>query len=236
MHRYFITLTLSTIGLVQTPVLAWNNYGHMTVAYIAYQKLTPQARAKANALLTKNPDFPNWLAMVPAGTSAADKNLMLFMIAATWPDRIKRAAGYNEDNPSDPNKPDGPISFQNIGFTDHYRHRCWHFIDVAFTQDNTSPLPATPVPNAKERIELFRPALGSNDDDLKSYDLSWLLHLVGDVHQPLHCATRVGLTQPDGDAGGNKVTLDQGTSIVKLHAFWDDILGPRFACPFHIWT
>src|SRR2546430_3143966 len=99
MHHYFITLTFSTIGLFQTPVLAWNNYGHMTVAYIAYQKLTPQARAKANALLTKNPDFPNWLAMVPAGTSAADKNLMLFMIAATWPDRIKRAAGYNEDNP-----------------------------------------------------------------------------------------------------------------------------------------
>jgi len=35
MHRHFITFTLSTISLFQTPLLAWNNYGHMTVAYIA---------------------------------------------------------------------------------------------------------------------------------------------------------------------------------------------------------
>jgi len=94
--------------LFQTPLLAWNNYGHMTVAYIAYQKLTPQARDKVNALLTRNPDFQNWVAMVPAGTSAADKNLMLFMIAATWPDRIKTAAGYSEDNPSDPTSRTAP--------------------------------------------------------------------------------------------------------------------------------
>src|SRR5947208_13926955 len=122
-------------------------------------------------------------------------------------DRSNRAACVYEVKHIDPHMPDGPLSFQNIGFTDHYRHRCWHFIDTAFTQDNTSPLPATPVPNAKERIELFRPVLGSNDDDLKSYDLSWLLHSAGDLHQPLHCATRVGQTQPDGDAGSSRVTF-----------------------------
>ena len=53
MHRYFITLTLSTIGLFQTRLLACNSYGYMSVAYIAYQKLTPQVRDKATALLTK---------------------------------------------------------------------------------------------------------------------------------------------------------------------------------------
>jgi hypothetical protein len=111
------------------------------------------------------------------------------------------------------------------------RHRCWHFIDVAFTQDNTTPLPATPVPNAQERVEKFRPVLGSNDDDLKAYDLSWLLHLVGDLHQPLHCVTRVSNTQTNGDAGGNLVQLAQSNSIVKLHAFWDDLLGPTGATP-----
>ena len=67
MHRYFSTLTLSTIVLFRMPVLAWNNYGHMSVAYVAYQQLTPQVRDKANALLTKNPDFQNWVAMVPPG-------------------------------------------------------------------------------------------------------------------------------------------------------------------------
>jgi len=48
-----------------------------------------------------------------------------------------------------------------------------------------------------------------SEDDLKSHDLSWLLHLVGDLHQALHCTTRVGQTQPDADAGGNRVTLAQ---------------------------
>jgi len=74
--------------------------------------------------------------------------------------------------------------------------------------------------------------LGSNDDDLKAYDLSWLLHFVGDLHQPLHCTTRVGSTEVDGDAGGgNFVEVDLGSSTKKLHAFWDDLLGPSGAEP-----
>src|SRR5262249_21131947 len=58
-------------------------------------------------------------------------------------------------------------------------------------------------------------------DSLKSYDLAWLLHLVGDVHQPLHCATRVSKNETNGDNGGNKVTI--GSS--ELHAVWDGLLG-----------
>jgi hypothetical protein len=111
--------------------MPFNSYGHMSVGYLAFQKLTPQTRPKANALLAKNPDFPNWVAMIPPGTADSDTNLVLFMIATTWADRIKSAGGFTEDNPTDRNKC-GPLSEQNIGFTDHLRHRCWHFIDVAF--------------------------------------------------------------------------------------------------------
>src|SRR5262249_46614881 len=65
------------------------------------------------------------------------------------------------------------------------------------------------------------------DDSLKSYDLSWLLHLVGDVHQPLHCATRVSRTQPAGDDGGNLegVRTCEACAVEKLHIFWDDLPG-----------
>jgi S1/P1 Nuclease len=59
-------------------------------------------------------------------------------------------------------------------------------------------------------------------DKLKSYDLSWLLHLVGDVHQPLHSSTRVSATDLDGDDGGNGVKL---ASPANLHTFWDGVLG-----------
>jgi hypothetical protein len=60
-------------------------------------------------------------------------------------------------------------------------------------------------------------------DPLKSYDLTWLLHLVGDVHQPLHASTRVSSTDPNGDSGGNLVKLN--CTSCELHAFWDDLLG-----------
>ena len=41
--------------------------------------------------------------------------------------------------------------------------------------------------------------------DLASYDLPWLVHLTGDVHQPLHCTSRFTKPQPHGDQGGNLV-------------------------------
>src|SRR5262249_37294414 len=86
------------------------------------------------------------------------------------------------------------------------------------------PLSPIPTPNAQERIALFRGVLASGSADaLKSYDLVWLLHLVGDVHQPLHCSTRVSSTHRDGDSGGNDVHLSGTPS--ELHAFWDDLFG-----------
>jgi hypothetical protein len=64
-------------------------------------------------------------------------------------------------------------------------------------------------------------------DDVKSYDLAWLLHLVGDVHQPLHATSRFIHSQPQGDAGGNKIGIHcgSGCSAQELHAFWDGVLG-----------
>jgi hypothetical protein len=57
-------------------------------------------------------------------------------------------------------------------------------------------------------MSLMRAVLKSaSTDDLKSYDLVWLLHLVGDVHQPLHFTTRVSAGFPTGDAGGNDVEV-----------------------------
>jgi hypothetical protein len=224
------SILLAILALLPTSVFAWNDYGHMSVAYVAYQKLAPQVRDKANTLLKTNPDFTNWVAMLPPGTPAKDTNVMLFMLAATWSDRIKGATGFHEDNPADRNLC-GPPSTNNIGFSDHFRHRCWHFVDTAFTQDGTPQLPGTPVPNAQERIEVFRPVLASTDDALKAYDLSWLLHLVGDLHQPLHCTTRVSQMQTNGDAGGNFVNVTIGTNTIALHKFWDDLLGPTDSSP-----
>ena len=221
-------LVCVTLGLALSgPALAWNDRGHMTVAYIAYKQLTPTTRDRVNALLKLNPKYSDWAATVDKqvpGASADDKNLMIFMIAATWADGIKRDSTYTQDGSQNGNRPDGsPDPGKNTGYDDLLMHKYWHFIDTPFTTDGTA-LPSIPTPNAQERIRLFRTVLASTGaDPLKSYDLTWLLHLVGDVHQPLHASTRVSSTDPNGDSGGNLVKLS--CTSCELHAFWDDLLG-----------
>lgn len=217
-------LVLVTVALSQA-LLGWGNIGHMAVAYIAYQQLTPAVRDRTNQLLKLNPDYNKWLTMIPAGTSESDKPMMIFMIAATWPDQIRTEPQYSDDGTNGGDRPDGASSAQNIGYSDRLRHKYWHFVDTPFSQDGTK-IPAIPSPNAESQIALFRTVLASNQpDELKSYDLVWLLHLVGDVHQPLHAATRVSAADPNGDNGGNNVKLCKSPCRNELHSFWDDLPG-----------
>jgi hypothetical protein len=55
--------------------------------------------------------------------------------------------------------------------------------------------------------------------------LCWVLHLVGDVHQPLHCAALYSADYQEGDAGGNLFGLKVDGRARVLHAYWDDLLG-----------
>jgi len=48
-----------------------------------------------------------------------------------------------------------------------------------------------------------------------------LIHVAGDLHQPLHAATRVTRAYPEGDAGGNRVALPKNKIAKNLHAYWD---------------
>jgi len=79
-----VVATLMVPGV--TPAYGWDSFGHMMVAYVAYQQLAPQVKARANALVQLNPKHAEWLGWVPASASAATRDMMVFMIAATWPD------------------------------------------------------------------------------------------------------------------------------------------------------
>jgi hypothetical protein len=190
----------------------------MTVAAVAYDKLTPAAHAKATELLKLNPSYDEWVLDVPQ----ASRDKIAFLMAATWPDAIKSAPGYRNDG----NRPTDPAAAQNIGYSDRLQHRYWHFIDEPFSPDHTS-LIGPVAPNVRTQIAAFRRVLASPaaGDELKSYDLVWLLHLVGDVHQPLHVTSRFTHDQPQGDAGGNFVALCARPCRRELHAFWDAAAG-----------
>jgi hypothetical protein len=190
----------------------------MVVAAAAYEQLTPAARAHVKRLLQLNPDYKQW-----TSSDGSDPDEVAFVIAATWPDEIKSESSYRNDGE---HPKDAAAASANLGYSDHLQHRYWHFVDEPFSTDHT-PLVPPESPNALTQIVAFRKALGSDtSDDVKSYDLVWLEHLVGDVHQPLHTAARFTMAQPNGDEGGNKVsTCDKPGCRDELHAEWDGVLG-----------
>jgi hypothetical protein len=229
MKVFRVCLCSALFALVPTSLFAWGAIGHMTVAYVAYQKLAPAAKARVRELLKLNPDYANWEKQIPAGTSAEDHDRMIFMMASVWPDDIKGESQYSDDGTDGGNTPGGGPSSQNVGYSDPLRHKYWHFVDTPFSPDQT-PLPAVPRPNAQTQIVAFRAVLASAQPDaLKSYDLVWLLHLVGDIHQPLHAVNRITKAEPKGDAGGNFVKLF-GDAASNLHSYWDDLPGSE--CKF----
>lgn len=95
----------------------------------------------------------------------------------------------------------------------------WHYIDLA-VQDSESDIPKRcPQDNcAPARIRLFAAQLASHRADARWSDLDalrFLVHFVGDVHQPLHDIS-------DADLGGNCEKLEPPVGKAKnLHALWD---------------
>jgi hypothetical protein len=145
-----ITAILTAALLSTSSVWAWDNYGQMQVAEIAWQHLTAASGARVSTLLKLNPNYRSGIANAPA----AKRQQVAFVMVATWPDFTKTALGYTGTSDV---APPGAASSQNIGYWDHLQHRYWHFIDAPFSTDNTM-LVEPVAPNAKTQIDLFTAA------------------------------------------------------------------------------
>jgi len=106
----------------------------------------------------------------------------------------------------------------------------WHFIDQPFFDGDfvTTVFPEKfnvtwsvdymhknlkgPKPDEKEGVSW---ALGDG------LNMRFLIHYVGDIHQPLHTVTRYADDHPKGDMGGNLYKLAEHDKIIELHALWD---------------
>jgi hypothetical protein len=69
-----MTLSIFRCG----PAQAWWDEGHMQIAYIAYTKLTPAVKDRADALLKLNPDYATWIAGAPVGKDAFSASSRMF--------------------------------------------------------------------------------------------------------------------------------------------------------------
>lgn len=210
MRKGLMGLTLAAVLLaLQTAALAWDDTGHMVVSYIAYSRLTPAAKARIDRLLIPPPP--------PPGVRFPDRGFVFFcernydpVMIANWMDDLR------DNSLSDPLKP-------------------WHFINFNPIFDGIPPKQIKPdKENVLKRVNwaLMMLEAGKNfdktptksDDRANAELLGYLIHLVGDMHQPLHCTTRYSTKHPDGDAGGNLFPIDT-EKAKNLHSFWDAAAG-----------
>lgn len=193
------------------PAYAWNAAGHRLVAVIAWQQLSPATRDAISAALAHHPDHERWVEK-----ARSREGIAVFAEASTWPDDIRNDPRlYDEDR--EPPTPAVP------GLPETARHKRWHYVDL----DATGKVRDGELDRQIERLSQLLQAKGSSPGTRKSeqiaYALPWLLHLVADIHQPLHVGQH-------GDEGGNKVEIENPFNkrlpFSSLHLYWDDLPGP----------
>jgi hypothetical protein len=221
MQKFLFAAILCAMTGMPSAAICWWDNGHMQIAAFAYYRLQPAVRVKVDELIKLNPQYPSWT----AGWQPNRTSLYAFVRAATWADDIKgMELGYTDMG----DKVENPEASRNIGYTDVLRHGYWHFKDIGFSTDET-PVEEPDAVNAATQLKTLIAGLSPSSglpDDIRSYDLVWLLHLIGDVHQSLHAAARFSQAHRKGDQGGNLVeVIPASGQKMKLHAYWDSQLG-----------
>jgi hypothetical protein len=215
--RIFAAVTILTTLLLAPIADAWNETGHMTVALIAYRQLSDKQKQQIAEILKAHPHYKLFLTKdLPEGVNEDE---FAFVKAAAWPDWVR------------PSRP-GDRMYKDTAIT-HFHHGPWHYIDIAYIADEkTSHIDMAKLPNRQEPNILTALDLNAKllqAEDTKPQDravaLSWVEHLIGDVHQPLHAATLYSAEFPTGDQGGNLLDVRANGYVMKLHGFWDDLVG-----------
>jgi hypothetical protein len=215
----YLILVIACCVLLLLPAaraLAWHDAGHKEIALIAWEDLSPAAQAKAIEILKQHPRFQQDLQRdMPEGLSPDAANRYVFAMASTWPDAVRS---------------------QNNPMHTLYNHPDWHYIDIPVVEGDVKPdLPAAPddgqphdvVAALKKNVAILQDASASGAD--KAVALCWVLHLAGDIHQPLHGADLFSPEYPKGDRGGNSITVlsdpPYPNSRTNLHSLWDSLPG-----------
>jgi hypothetical protein len=185
------------LGAGCSDAVAWGCDGHRAVVYIAERALSPAALAAARATLAASPVDP----------------------------ALRRFC-----NPV----PDDPIA-DDATWADDYRDTApdtfgWHFINVPRSVVLGAANEPRYCPGGNCVVDAiaaqFRALTTSADARVRADALRFLVHLIGDVHQPLHATT-------NGDRGGNCVPVTyydkapqespggNGDYTPNLHGVWD---------------
>lgn len=227
MKRWFSLLIAVSLVLSATPAFAWGPDGHKTVGRIA--TLFLEEHHATNAL--------NRIKQI----LRQNENLSGVSI---WADTIKGfQPGPNFNHPDS----DTQAFLRDAR---NKKHADWHFVDIpldcaSYDACSLAPIKFNNAADVVQTINLCITALRStaaNPRFSKRNALRLLVHLVGDLNQPLHVGSgfinpsgpddaTVFATDPrliklnglDSDHGANRLWIDDHKTK-KLHGFWDSTL------------
>lgn len=187
--------------------LAWSREGHMVTGAVAYARLQaedPEALATVLELLREHPHFDDLLrAREQWGLDAEDRDLAIFMNAARWADDVRS------------------------GRFESYSESRWHYVNYHYRDGELTP-PGTPDDDGflLWALQQNQRRLHGGSAHDRAVALTWMFHLIGDAHQPLHAVANHAPPHPDGDRGGNLffVRVRGGEETINLHWLWDDLV------------
>jgi hypothetical protein len=179
------------------PARAWGCEGHQVVALLAEKHLTAHALAMTKQILAEGPIDPSLNRFCKEGGIDALAD------ASTWPDDIRSLRP--ETAP-------------------------WHYVDIPLgttrrdIEKFCDPKESCVIHAITEQLAILRS--GYSDPRKQADALRFLIHFVGDLHQPLHAVT-------NNDQGGNCVPVAFFDSVPQsrnpqtesyapnLHGVWD---------------
>jgi len=202
-----IFLLFGVFFFVPPSVFPWGSVEHKVIARIAWDKLTPEAQKAVVALMLQAP-ADSQIALLNSRDS-----MTFFVNASVWADLVR--------NPTDRDR------------AMKYSCPLWHYAEFTFGEPGVvvPDLPAFKPRqvNVMERLQFFQKALIDENEPIanRAVELVWTIHLVADIHQPLHIASRVTREEPESDIGGNRFRLGS-IGPQRLHTYWDLILKSNF--------
>lgn len=174
------------------PALSWDKDGHAAIGMMAWRRLQEISPSAANRVRAILSSHPG----IPNAGGGWDPSQRYSSLswAARWPDDVRRT---REDR--DP----------------------WHYKNLPVVWDSVRPK-SDPDPSADSallsQIDL---ALSNAPRARRAIAICWIAHIVGDIHQPLHCANLFSQAHRQGDRGGNNFLINQQEN---LHHYWDHAL------------
>ncbi len=185
------------------PAAAWDNRGHRLTGELAYDRLQaidPAAVGEVVALMLRHPDRARFDRNL-TGLSGDARTRRMFGLMARWPDDVRGTAW---------DRPDWHYALKVV--------HGWTWLDW-YTAGDAEDEWAANLTTARD---------AKSPPERRAVALCWMLHIGGDMHQPLHRGHRLDGGWLKSDRAGTIAWVRRaaGQPPMELHQLWDKAFDP----------